>query len=122
MVKDPRKQRRSRAQWLEVIEEWQESGLEPEAFCDSRSIRLTTFRWWCWRLKAAAPSAPNPREVTGLDLVEVSVAGPTSPSCEEIGEFFEILLPSGVQLRCPVGCSGRSLAEVLWALEVTSSC
>ena len=48
--------------------------------------------------------------------------GPAPPAYEEPGEWFEILLPSGVQLRCAVGCSGRSLAEVLWALEATGSC
>ena len=122
MAKDPKTQRRSRAEWLELMEEWQESGLEQEAFCDSRSIKLTTFRWWCWRLKAVASSHSSPRDVAELDLVEVSVASPTPPAYEEPGEWFEILLPSGVQLRCPVGCSGRSLAEVLWALEAMGSC
>ena len=126
MARDPKKQRRSRAEWLELIEEWQESGLEQEEFCDSHSIKLGTFRWWCWRLKAAAPgrpstpSRPKPLEVAEIDLVEVSVATPAPAVEAEPGELFEILLPSGVQLRCPVGCSGRSLAEVLWALEVTS--
>lgn len=66
MAKNPKKQRRSQAQWLEVVGEWKASGLTQAEFYQRHSIKLTTFRWWCWRLSSATPNTPQAGDIAEL--------------------------------------------------------
>jgi len=114
--------RRSREEWWSIVEEWRASGQDAVAFCEARSISVRTFRWWRWRLgespQGSASAAVREASVNPGEFLEIRARSLGSYESEAI----EIEFPSGLRLRCPVGCSGRSLAEVLWALEATGSC
>jgi hypothetical protein len=60
--------RRSAAEWAELIESWERSGLGAAAFARSRGIAATTLSWWKWQLSKRKRDRATPR----LVAVEVS--------------------------------------------------
>jgi hypothetical protein len=53
----PPRNRRSREQWRQLIDEQQASELSQAAFCQARGIALSSFGYWKRRL--ARPTAPD---------------------------------------------------------------
>jgi len=51
-----RQARRTRAQWADIIAQFQRSGLDARAFCEKEQITLVTFNKW--RLRHSQPSPP----------------------------------------------------------------
>ena len=95
------------------------SGLTQVEFCRRNELALSTFQYWRRRLREAEPeSGTEPLEVG--DFVEVEVR--PSSAVSGASDSFELIFPSGLQLKVPSSVQGRALAEVLWALEATGTC
>ena len=56
--------RRSRAEWREVVQRWERSGLDRGTFAARAGVNPSTLGWWRWKL-----------EVEGVDFFNVVVAG-----------------------------------------------
>jgi hypothetical protein len=77
--------RRTAAEWREVFSRYEESGLDPQAFCERESIQWTSFKRWQRKL--------NPASVES-DFVPVKTASPAPSSW-----MVEITLPNSINLR-----------------------
>lgn len=88
---------RRRTDWAQVVDAWKKSGESQRAFALRNRIGLSTLQGWARR---------NRDEPKSSRLVEVRVAKPA------IAEQVEIVLPSGVTLRVPVG------TEAAWTLSL----
>jgi hypothetical protein len=66
--------RRSREEWTETIGAFERSGLSHAAFCARQRLKLTTFRAWLYRLRAASES-------TTAEFIEVSAVPPRCGRC-----------------------------------------
>jgi len=85
--------RRSTAQWQQLVDEFQESGLTQKAFSDQHGIAPSAFGYWKRKL-SVAPSADQDDESSWLDLSALTAAG------EQAGSWkIELDLGNGVVLR-----------------------
>ena len=81
------KQRRSQAEWKQIVSEFQESGLSLREFSQQQSIPLVSLQRWNHRL--ASKSEPSQAE-----FVDVT----PEPAVSETW-YAEIELPSGLIFR-----------------------
>lgn len=44
--------RRTRADWVKIVEEWRGSGRAPEEFSEGRGFAPSTLQWWASRLRS----------------------------------------------------------------------
>ena len=49
-----------RTYWGRLVAEWKRSGQSQKAFCVERSLVLSTFQWWCARLRRESVKAAKP--------------------------------------------------------------
>lgn len=91
----PRK-RRSPAEWQQLIEAWQASGLSQPAFCRTHAIALSTFRYWRRRLRDDRPSAAS-AGVIDLGALRSDSDHPTAEASG--GWVFELLLGNWLRLH-----------------------
>ena len=98
--------------WRTIFSAWRKSGLPVAGFCRSRDLNTSSFYRWRAILdgldKASAtpphsPSEPSPP----TSFVPVRVI----PEA-----IVEVLLPSGLQLRVPLGADARQVARLVLAL------
>lgn len=93
--------KRTRAEWRELITEFEGSGQSAAAFAARRDIHPDTLRWWRQRLrKESAVLAPR--------FVEVALPESAGP--------IEVELPNGIRFRLPPPASPRALTELARAL------
>ncbi|MCG8462391.1 MAG: hypothetical protein MI919_39410 [Holophagales bacterium] len=116
--------RRGEAFWRRALLAQRESGSTQAAFCRRNGLSLSTFQRWCRRIEEAAGESV---EAPVADFVELAIRSEVElldREAEKRDETagFELIFPSGVRLRLPEQVDGRSLAEVLWALEATGRC
>ena len=88
--------RRTRKQWLQLIEEWQRSGESAKHFCTERSISYASFCQWRKRLSATAPATEQEAAPGFIDLGALTQgrAG---------GWHIVLSLGNGVELRLSQG-------------------
>ena len=116
--------RRGEAFWRRALLAQRESGSTQADFCRRNGLSLSTFQRWRRRIEEAAG---EPAEAPVADFVELAIRSDDvrlDREAEVRDEVagFELIFPSGVRLRLPGQVDGRSLAEVLWALEATGRC
>ena len=79
--------RRTRAQWTEILREFESSGLGSREFCRREDLPPSSFQRWRSRLGS----------VTAAEFVElIPGSSPTRPSSSW---SLEVSLPDGVSLR-----------------------
>jgi hypothetical protein len=76
-------QKRSSAEGLRIVEEFEGSGLSRRQFCEQRNLPMTTLDYWRW--KKAKATTPQ--------LVKVAVEN------EETSPGFSVLLANGLVRR-----------------------
>jgi hypothetical protein len=92
--------------WRDLIDRWRASGQSVVAFCASHRVSQATFYSWRKRLTArsAGPTRPAPPTPT---FASVSVIpDPTA----------EVILPTGLVVRVPVGANPAAVARLVAAL------
>lgn len=67
--------RRSREQWVEVVEQFERSGQSHEAFCAQHRLNVGSFRNWLYRLRSGSARGKVARSATRLLPVRVAPAG-----------------------------------------------
>lgn len=86
-------ERRTRADWKQLVAEWKRSGSTAERFASGHGLSAKSLRWWSWHLRATEATGTGP--TTGGGLVPVRIVEGTA------------------ELRPPAHC-GSSLA---WRLR-----
>ena len=88
-MKHPRRSRRSREEWQQLIEAQQESGLNPTEFCTQRSINQKRFAHWKRHLQKVQT---DQADAQWLEL-------PSVPTTSSVGWEIELDLGQGLRLR-----------------------
>jgi transposase len=107
--------------WQQRVQRWADSGLTAKEFAAETGVNVHTLTHWKWRLSAAqgrgaatADRQPSP----GF----VEIAAPPVPSgarttTSNARPQFELILPSGVEVRVPVDFDAVALHRLVTALE-----
>jgi hypothetical protein len=93
--------KRSTAEGLRIVEEFERSGLKRRQFCEQNNLPITTLDYWRWRKTKAA----KPR------LVKVSVED------EQPSAGFSVVLPNGRRIEGPWNFRDAELARLIRAVE-----
>ena len=106
--------RRARRIWVELIKQYERSGLSTEAFAEKRGIPITTLRWWIWRLRREQAEESTP-------LLPVRVIASTAPTARQSSDEsavaeVEVALADGLRLRF-AGASSELIVEVVSRLR-----
>ena len=90
--------RRSAAEWRNLIGQQQESGVSQKAFCKLNDICLSTFSLWKRKLTQPDVTPPSQQSVAAPEWVELP---PNLDSAvpEQSKRDLELELPGGVILR-----------------------
>jgi hypothetical protein len=103
--------RRSAAEWAEIVESWERSGIGAKAFAARVGLRPGTLTWWRWRLRTPRVRAEQ------LRLVRVDVPRPTErpsgDSSEPVG--WQLVTKAGA-LRVEGHLGAAELSMILAAL------
>lgn len=107
--------RASRDEWARRVERWRDSGLTAEEFANELDIKVSTLRYWGYKLGKAGV---RPRKATHR------VASQTSPLVEVTPTImtesrFELELRGGRRVCVPSGFDAGALKRLLAVLEDT---
>lgn len=129
--------RADRATWAKRVERWRQGGLTAEEYAGEIGVNPRTLAYWKWRLGPGAR-----REVAKKATVEV-VRARTGPNASRAlsrpraatqsmalsfievprehaahaGDFFEVVLVSGLRVRVPPSFDDGALARLLDVVE-----
>lgn len=104
--------RRSRAQWLEVLEKFESSGEPVAKFCAKRGISPRTFAWWRWQLRDERQKSPARGNVR---LIAVDV---TEPTVDARGLETSVRISvGGLEVQVPVGTDVEYVGALVGALR-----
>jgi transposase-like protein len=94
--------------WREVIAAWPKSRKSISAFCLERGLSEASF--YHWR-----------RTLRQRDLAPVAASSPTLVPVRVLaGTMLEIVLPTGLMVRVPVGTEASVVAGLVVALRAAS--
>ena len=102
-------ERRTREQWGTLVAAFGRSSQSTAAFCASRGLTLSTFRWWCSQLRPreGSTSVEEPVRLLAVDVPGRFKAGP-SPV---------VIAFAGLEVRADAGTDARYLAALVSELR-----
>ena len=89
--------------WRDLIDRWKASGQSVAAFCAAHGVSQATFYAWRKRLAARTPSTAR----TAPAFAAVRVVPDATA---------EVILPTGLIVRVPVGADPAAIARLVAAL------
>lgn len=104
-------------EWLQLISEYETSGLPQKEFVAKADVSFSTFQYWLYRRSKKSGSESGstqkflPVELVGspAPVARAGVAGNTG--------HIEVELPAGLRLRFESGTPARYIAELVGALR-----
>jgi hypothetical protein len=107
-------ERRSATEWAKLVAEWEQSGLDRNAFAASRRVNARQLSWWRWRLRGAVRSRAVDIRLVKVDVEREPRSKVDHGRATELGSW-ELATSRGV-LRVHEGISEVALEAVLAAL------
>jgi hypothetical protein len=105
--------RPSTEEWIALLSEFEQSGLQQKEFCAKQDLSVAAFQYWYYRkAKKHSESAAK----LSNSFLPVEVVGSAAPR-GAAGVGIEIAVADGVLVRLPPGTEPRYLAELLRALR-----
>ena len=103
-------ERRTREQWATLVAAFGRSSQGAAAFCASRGLTLSTFRWWCSQLRPQeeSTSGEEPVRLLAVDVARSFRAG-SSP--------VVVIAFAGLEVRADAGTDVRYLAALVSELR-----
>src|SRR5262245_60100375 len=92
--------------WRDLIARWKTSGQSVAAFCAAHRVSQPSFYSWRRRLASRAPQLTTAASPTATFASMRIVPDPTA----------EVILPTGVVVRVPVGADPQAVARLVAAL------
>ena len=92
----PRKPRRTKAQWIKLLEDKQQSNLTIDEYCKQHQVTVSSF--YAWRAKLNKQSANDNADLTAKpndDWLPLTLSPPTTTTTWDIA----LDLPGGITLR-----------------------
>ena len=87
--------RRAREIWVQIVRQFEQSGLTQEAYADERGIPVATLRSWIYRLRREEHAVPPLLPVRVIPSTPPSAGQPEAASIEvELGESIRLRFPS----------------------------
>jgi hypothetical protein len=103
--------RRSREQWIQIVEQFERSGQSQRAFCTQQRLNVGSFRGWLYRLRSGSRQGKVARSATRLLPVRVA---PTGAADEET--VIELVVGDAI-LRVRGGFGPAYVAELVTLLR-----
>jgi hypothetical protein len=100
-----RKRRLTNEERLQMVEQFQRSGLTREAFCEQEGIPIATLGYWLTRIKRTS-NKPAP-----VVFREVRLTSPIVPPTSSWA--MEVISPEGLTIRCREALSVNELVRLL---------
>jgi len=103
--------RRSREEWVQIVEQFERSSQSHETFCMQHRLNVGSFRGWLYRLRSVAERGKVARRATRL--LPVRVAAPDAVDDETVLE----LAVGDAMLRVRGGLGPAYVAELVKLLR-----
>jgi transposase-like protein len=103
MLRTTRRNVRPEPFWRDLIDRWRASGQSIAAFCADHNVGQATF--YAWRRRLAARPRATSKPAPAFAAVRV-IPDPTA----------EVVLPSGLVVRVPIGTDPATVARLVVAL------
>jgi hypothetical protein len=110
-------ERADRETWAKRVERWKESGLTAAEFAAEIGVTPSALSWWKWQLGRKVETEKSPLRRRRAKEVGISPVTFVEMSNPKAVDPIEVVFPSGVRVRVPVGVDSDSLARVLGVLE-----
>jgi hypothetical protein len=110
--------RRNWSEAVQLVVEFEQSGLRRKEFCTARGLSVHTLD--AWRRRAARPLGVE--KIVPVELVEACDTGrgrKFSGLAEQRGPL-RVVLPSGLRIEVEPGFDGTELRRLIAALEATA--
>lgn len=104
-------QPQQREKWVEVVEEYERSGLTQAEFVERRGVALSTLQSWLRRRRAQRAGPVR------LVPVEVMPTPPSATPAPEGSTALEVVVPGGVRLCIAPGTDVGYVAQLVEALR-----
>ena len=122
-----RRSKRSKAEWLELVNQWRSSGQSAVAFGGARDVHPGTLSVWASRFRHEASGQPARKSGKGSSLflpVRVSSEQPQREVTSELAVDggFEVVLTNGRRVRVAGTFRAESLVRLLAVVEGGASC
>lgn len=105
--------KRSREEWVELVDEWKRSGASVEAFAEPLGIRPKTLLWWMWRLGARRARSKSSR-VDEVRMLPVTVRAPVVERPE--ARVIEVEIGSTI-VRFPAATDPQTIGDVMLEIK-----
>jgi hypothetical protein len=113
---ESRRRRRSKAEWVEEVKRWGESGQSAHAYASAHGLRPGTLV--AWKSKVGDASAANAAgRKSAIGFLPVRVTEERGPVARATGDEFEVVLLTGRRVRVGSGFQGEALARLLQVVE-----
>ncbi|HUR49786.1 MAG TPA: hypothetical protein VMY88_09730 [Acidimicrobiales bacterium] len=99
------------ARWRTIFSAWRKSGLPVAGFCRSRDLTTSSFYRW----RAILDGLDRPSATPLHSSTEPSPSAAFVPVRVIPEAVVEVILPSGLQLRVPLGADARPVARLVLA-------
>lgn len=106
--------RRSRQEWKQIVQEWQQSGLRKSQFARRHGLNPTTLGFWCWTLKADSEAVPPRLQL--LPVQTVPAAGYTEATSGTHRATID-LTGGALRVEFSLGADPRGVAQLVAALR-----
>jgi hypothetical protein len=101
--------RRNRAQWAELMAQYESGSLSHEEFCDRHELAINTFKSWRYLLNK---KKSKPARSSEIKMVQVCTE--SSPAYKPLLRFC---FPNGLELKIDVGTPAAYVASLIQALS-----
>jgi hypothetical protein len=101
-------------EWLQLVSEFQSSGLSQKEFVAKHDVSLSTFQYWLYKKsKRASVMLAN----SSPKFLPIEVVASPAPKARVPLALLEVALAGGIVLRFPAGTDAKYVAELCAALR-----
>src|SRR5437868_1152253 len=105
--------RHAREIWVQIVGQFEKSGLTQEAFAAERGIPVGTLRSWIYRLRRERQEEEAP--LLPVRVISSPALSARRPDDEQV--VIEVSLGDSVRLRFPTSTAPSAIAEVVALLR-----
>jgi hypothetical protein len=113
-------QKARHASWLQLTQEWRESGMSAKHFCEQVGIRLADLRRWSYRLNKGKPdqsqSDTREKQKPSFEFIPLQLEN-LNPRVSRKNHAIELLIGANYRLQCHQDFDEALLVRLLTTLQ-----